>query len=187
MRRFPVVLCFLVAGCASTIAQMNGLGTSRVSPSVADDSFSPTVTVYGIDHYLADRQIGQDYIRTIIPRTSALPVFHELYVANQYNGDWRFWESASGQDANPLELVSIARDVVSCRAASSSHDCTLRETFGVMLPDSTLRAHTSGYAVKIYAHNGESMVVTLDSTQVRSQIHITDSVRATLTNRSTTP
>lgn len=166
------------SSCAHMASRVNGFGLQRTTPAVETDAFAPAITVSGIDHYLPRGMIGKDYLRTIIPRDRRLPVFHQLYVAHQYSGDWKFWNRANGQGADMLEFVPIARDVGTCYASTYDDSCTLREIFGVMIPDSTLRAHANGYAVKVYAKDGDSVVLTLDSTQIQSQLRTVDSISA---------
>jgi hypothetical protein len=91
---------------------------------------------------------------------------HQLYVSHFYSGEWIFWHRASDDQANTLEFVSIARNVISCRSG-----CSYSEAFGVTIPHRTLeRARNTGLSIKFFARTGREKVIHLSSDDINAQL-----------------
>lgn len=93
---------------------------------------------------------------------------HQLYVTDTHREPWYFWVRANDDRANPLEFVSIARDVGECSAYGG---CMLTEVFGATLPAATLaRGRTSGVCVKFYARSGSDYIVCLTPEEITAHL-----------------
>lgn len=80
----------------------------------------------------------------------------QIYVADSYEGDWRFYNSADDSDGNSLETTSISRDVGSCRRIGYSHFCLKIEHVGVNLTrDYLVKNQESGIHFKLSGKAGE--------------------------------
>jgi hypothetical protein len=104
-------------------------------------------------------------------------IAHQLHVANYYRSSegWIVWSRANGEDAQPLEFVSIHRGVLSCGADSG---CALEEEFGAVIPDTMLRAYQGGFSVKFYADTGQDLVIHLTSQQIQQQLKAIEDFQA---------
>ena len=116
------------------------------------------------------------FLRSVVEKTSG-QVAHQLYVANYYRSSegWIVWSRANGEDAQPLEFVSIHRGVLSCGADIG---CALEEDFGAVIPDTILRAYQGGFSVKFYAETGQEMVIHLTSQQIQQQLKTIEDFQA---------
>jgi hypothetical protein len=104
-------------------------------------------------------------------------VKHQLYVSDYYQGSWVFWSRANSQDAQPLEFVSISRDIIYC---GSHVGCSYSEQLGATIPDTILKTHQDGFSVKFYANTGKEMVTTLTSQQIRQQLKAIEDFQASM-------
>ncbi|HEX6939978.1 MAG TPA: hypothetical protein VF158_11240 [Longimicrobiales bacterium] len=134
---------------------------------VQDSEFEPHVTFVGVEvPYDTSYAANVHFLRSWLDKkTGAL--YHQLYVVNYYRGDWRFWRSANNANAEPLDFVSIERDVVSCSGYGS---CLHSETFGISIPHDALLANRDGYSLKVYAQSGRSMVLRITARQIAAQL-----------------
>ena len=116
------------------------------------------------------------FLRSVVEKTSG-QVAHQLYVANYYRSSegWIVWSRANGEDAQPLEFVSIHRGVISCGADVG---CALEEDFGAVIPDPKLRAYQGGFSVKFYAETGKELVIQLTSQQIQQQLKAIEDFQA---------
>lgn len=171
-------------GCASR-TQLDVAPTAQDSALVAqtqlrvvDDQFATTIQVVGAAYTPPDTKTERIALRSMIDKRSH-DVMHDVIVVDNYNGDWRFWESANGEGGEPLQFASWSRDVEHC-AGGRYGFCMLRETFGAFLTDSLLRAHRTGYAVKFYARTGTTFVAPLTEPVIAANLAAVDSIRATM-------
>jgi hypothetical protein len=107
---------------------------------------------------------------------------HQLYIADVYTGKWKFWVLASDDQATPLKLVAISRDVESCRYGS----CIYTEHIGIDIPDSALRKRSSDeYRIKIKARSGHEKIIAISQELISAQLDEID--RYKTENRLTKP
>jgi hypothetical protein len=150
----------------------------RSSVQKEESQFENPVRFLGIQERHTGNPYNRYFLRSWVNKTSG-EVNHQLYVSDYYSGSWAFWTQANSQDAQPLEFVSISRDVVDC---GSSVGCLYSEHLGVTIPDTTLKAHQNSFAVKFYAKTGKEMVITLTSLQIRQQLKAIDDFQAAKKN-----
>ena len=144
------------------------------SVKIEDSKFENTVTFVGIQKSYGDDKYNKYFLRSWLHKTSD-EVRHQLYVSDYYKGDWEFWSRANSQDAQPLEFVSISRDVIYC---GSYGGCSHAESFGALIPDAILKAHQDSFTVKFYAKSGKEMVITLTSQQIQMQLKAIEDFQA---------
>lgn len=125
------------------------------------------------------------FIRSWIDKKS-FKVAHQIYISDYYEGrGWTFWNGASDQDANTLNFDSIDRSVGSCAGGGG---CQHFETFGVSVSDDYLRAkQETGFRIQIRAKSGETKVITIGPTQIRSQLATIDTLLPLLPPPAPTP
>lgn len=169
-------LALLVAGCqtvshaVSAAAASAGLAPQRRSVAIDDSQFDRSITVRGIEHGFNGSPVNDLFLRSWITKADGT-VSHQIYVVDHYSGDWKFWNRANDQVAAALEFTPISRDVGSCVSS-----CAFWESFGITVADRELRSHPDGYAVKVYARSGASMVLTVAPDQIAAQLAAVDSV-----------
>lgn len=170
-----VALALLIAGCQTVshgLAAATGVTPPRRTVAIEDSQFEPTITIRGTEQRFNGSAFNDLFLRSWVAKSDG-EVSHQIYVLDHYSGDWKFWSRANSQDATPLEFTQISRDVGSCSAG-----CDFWESFGVTVADSTLRSHRTGYAVKVYARSGDSMVLTVTGDQIAAQLAAVDSLAA---------
>jgi hypothetical protein len=170
------VLLLGTAACAS-MATMGlappPLPSFRATPQIDSSKFETSTKVNGVELPITMARAGSSYfIRSWVDKAKG-GVEHQLYAFYAYSGDWKFWNRANGEDANVLKFTEISHDVGSCYGG-----CSLYENFGVDLPDSLLRAHPTGYQIKVYAKSGDSMILTVSPNQIAAQLRVVDSLKA---------
>jgi hypothetical protein len=138
----------------------------RTQVSVEGSQFEPDVKILGVERPLPGATFSSYYLRSWVNKQTGATT-HQLYVQHHYDGDWIRWTRANGQDAQSLEFSSLSREVRRCYADRS---CSFEEVFGASIPHAAMRASSEGYAVKFYSSTGQSMVVTLDSDQIKAQL-----------------
>jgi hypothetical protein len=147
------------------------LGTSV---QVENSQFESFVKFQGIEERYPGSEFNSYLLRSWVNKTNN-QAKHQLYVSNYYNGSWTVWVNANSQDAQPLEFVSISRDVIFCGADTG---CSYSEQFGATIPDTMLKTHQDGFSVKFYAKTGKEMVITLTSQQIRQQLKAIEAFQA---------
>jgi len=161
----------------------------RIVMRVNDDQFEQSIEVLGIDATwgLNSENYHSYFLRSWIDKRT-VAVTHQLYVTLYYQGNWRFFESASSQDAKPLTFVSIRRHVITCeesRVLWRPDGCQLVEDFVAIIDHETLRKHRdSGYSVKFRSRSaGDEIIVNLSPDQIRNQIGMVESIVGDIKNR----
>lgn len=146
--------------------------TDRMSVRVVDDEFASAVRIDGtVERRSPNGQLEAARLtwrlRSWVPRTGGASST-QLYVVHTYTSvDWNDWAQAGARGGVPLELVPIDRQL-DCRR---SRACVHTETVGVAVPTPLLKASTAdGLKVKLYARNGEELVVGITDDQVRRQL-----------------
>jgi hypothetical protein len=165
--------CLLVSVLACSLVAP----TAGAQVMVEQSQFEPHVIVRGPAYGVATSPNTVRFLRSFIDRQSGI-VTHQLYVRDAYRAaSWRSWEHANDEEAHPLELVPIFTDVDNC---SGRGGCAYVEEVGVVLPDSGLRGHPAGYAIKLYARNGESLVVPIADHEIAPVLRAVDSIVTTI-------
>lgn len=155
-----VAILLALAGCASSQAP------TRIS-GVQDDQFGKNITISGAMLYV--NPLGGTsrswLIRSWVDK-STHEVSHQLYVDISYVGDWKYFQTAADDTARTLNVSRIDSHVGNC-----SGGCSLSETVGIELDDATLRAKSKqGYAIKLSAHSGDALVLTVSPEQINLQL-----------------
>lgn len=144
------------------------------SVTVKDDEFDKTILFIGPEEEhepaLTSRKPNVFQLKTTMDRKSG-EVTHQLVMTHNYAAkSWKFWQRAADEDAEPLELATIRRDVGFCSPA-----CTYAEVVGATLSDAALRARKDkGYSIKLYARDGGEKVIALSPEMIAMQIAAID-------------
>ena len=174
MNRLGAVLIALaVVACAPRLPAPQQPRPQAVE--IEDDQFSPEAKVVGTK--VIDSTIPGTakvwFIRSFIGKRSG-EVTHQLYVLVSYTGERRRYEMASDDHATPLHFTPIERE----RGACSYGNCDYDENFGLDLSDATLRERAgTGFQVKVLAHSGDSVILTVAPGQILPQLAATDAYR----------
>lgn len=166
-----------VAVFAALLA-LGGCGTPEMVGTHAvatTDRFSKDITIEGPSIWV--NPLGGTVrvwnLRTWVTKDTHR-VTDQLYVYISYISharEWKFFNRAADENARELPVVLIDRS----RSRSCRGGCDLDETIGVMLDDATLRAHAAtGYTVKIWAHSGDALVLTITPRMIAEQIAVID-------------
>ena len=79
----------------------------------------------------------------------------QIYIADYYYGDWRFYHSAYDSLGKKLKTTQISRDIISC--TSRLYGCSHKEHVGILTSYSYLKnATTSGINLKVYGKAGDA-------------------------------
>lgn len=176
----------LLASCAPGAGTVTQSGYAAPSPTratrqtvnVENSEFEQRATFVGIEQIygsgLPPELPDKYFIRSWVDkRTGATE--HQIYVMNSYVGDWRFWNLASNDRAQPLRLVSIDRTVIFCGGYGG---CSHSETVGIMLSDADLRAaRATGYRMQLRSRTGLTQVIQVTPAQIQAQMDAIDAFR----------
>ena len=112
-------------------------------------------------------------MRSFVDKRSG-EISHQLYIHVSYFGERRRYEVATDDHAMSLPFVRIDRQ----RGACHYGDCDYDEDFGFELSDKTLRERAgAGFQVKVVAHSGDSIILTIAPGQIVPQLAIVDAYR----------
>ncbi len=150
-------LIFLLSACSAT-AQKTSLNLDDPmaiykAMSVKHDNFKKIINYEGPN--IANNPRDLLFIRAWnYQKTNNLKF--QIYVADSYEGNWRFYNSADDSDGNSLEIVQISRDVGSCRRIGYSHFCLHTESVGVNISRDYLKnTQDTGINFKLSGKAGE--------------------------------
>ncbi|MGH7125831.1 MAG: hypothetical protein ACREFI_15765, partial [Stellaceae bacterium] len=172
MNRLAAALIALaVVACAPRAAQQQ----QQQAIQVEDDQFSPRATFIGTE--LVDDatrgSVKEWFIRSFVDKRSG-EVDHQLYVHVSYVGDRRRYEVATDDRATSLPFVRIERDRGACKYGNCDYD----EDFGLGMRDAVLRERAgTGFQVKVVAHSGDSIILTIAPGQIVPQLATVDAYR----------
>lgn len=78
---------------------------------------------------------------------------YQIYLADNYRGQWRFYDSAYDLDGHKFKVTQISRDVETCAGL----DCEFTEHVGLIVTKEYLQQHMTsvGISFKIYGKAGE--------------------------------
>lgn len=80
-------------------------------------------------------------------------ILFQIYIADYYKGDWRFYDHAFDSDGNSLTVQRIHREVIGCQ-----NGCTLREHIGINVARKYLELNIEkGIQFKISGKGGEEV------------------------------
>lgn len=173
MNRLCVALIALaVAACAPRATQPP---PQPQAVEFQDDQFSQEATFVGIEQ--TDNQtrgtVTDWFIRSFVDKRSG-EVSHQLYVHVSYLGERRRYERATDDRATTLPLSPIER----LRGSCSHGDCDYDEDFALGLRDPILRERAgTGFQVKVVAHSGDSIILTIAPGQIVPQLASVDAYR----------
>lgn len=164
------LLALVVVACAPRAPQQQ---TKAIQ--IDDDQFSTQATFIGTEQ--VDDPIRGSFkdwfLRSFVDKRSG-EVDHQLYVHVEYVGDRRRYEIATDDHAAPLPFTRIERDRGSCKYGNCDYD----EDFGLGLRDAVLRERAgTGFQVKVVAHSGDSMILTIAPGQILPQLAAVDAYR----------
>lgn len=154
------ILAFNLTGCSTPIEQQH--------VSIQRDPYSRIIEVDGVtakeNPFMGTSKIWK--IRSFVDKAHRT-VVHQTYVEIIYNGEWRFYDHTNDQYGDPLNTVSIDRQVLDC----SSAGCLYDEIVEVNLPYSRLMQNiNTGYSFKVYGKSYNDVVISLPPTMIRKQI-----------------
>ncbi len=172
MNRLSAALIALaVVACAPRAAQQQ----QQQAIQIEDDKFSPEATFIGIQviDNPGSGTFKEWFIRSFVNKQSG-DITHQLYVHVGYTGDRRRYEAATDDHATPLPFARIERDRGACKYGNCDYD----EDFGLGLRDTVLRERAgTGFQVKVVAHSGDSLILTVAPGQIVPQLATVDAYR----------
>ena len=143
----------LLSACVAITQKLNVYDTQAVANavSVKRDGFQKTVDYNGPN--IAPGVGGILKIRAWkFEKTSE--VEFQIYVADYYDGKWRFYDSAYDSNGERLDVVLISRNVDSCRR----YGCSYTEHVGLNITKEYLeRNKNSGINFKLTGKAGEAV------------------------------
>jgi hypothetical protein len=160
----PIATVLFVLICSAAIPTPTAVaGPPRVI--IMDDKFSARVTFTGPQGFI--NPFGGTsrtwFIRSWLNKSDHTST-HQLYVETGYTGHWRFWEIAADDHAQSHPVVAIDSTVFDCSGGS----CIYRESVGVDLDDSFLRANAAtGFQIKLTGKSGDELILTITPDQVQ--------------------
>jgi hypothetical protein len=167
-RTGAVLIALVVVACAARAPQQQAV-------EVQDDQFSTQATFIGteqVDDPIRG-SLKEWFIRSFVDKRSG-EVTHQLYVHVRYAGERRRYETATDDHATPLPLTRIERRREDC----SHGDCEFEEDFGLALGDAVLRNRAgTGFQVKVVAHSGDWIILTIAPGQILPQLAAVDAYR----------
>jgi hypothetical protein len=98
---------------------------------------------------------------------------HQLYVEDSYPGAERNWNAARLAAGEPLRLVPISKNEITCDAG-----CSYAEEFAASLPEPLLRANPQGFTVVFSARSGIARTITVPGDLVAKQLAAIAQLRA---------
>lgn len=169
----------MMTGCARSILPATPSGATRVEVPAAEPvtveiryyAHAPTVTILAWP--ASEMMYG---LRAWLRRDGSLIEGHRLYVSTYYLPTRPAVVQAVTAD-HVLELTGIWRDGQWCIGGKP---CSPPETFGVIIPDTLLRAGSDSVAVVFYERSGRRVPITLPRTLIHSYLGRVDSVVAVM-------
>lgn len=172
MRFIAVALaCLALAGC---VAPPQSTAPQEPTVTTTRDEFRK-ITQYRSSDVMG-RSSDSLFIRAW--RGDAQPVTYQIYVADYYSGDWRFYTSAYDLDGHRYDTTQIGRDVGYC---SRYGGCSKTETMGLNVTRAYLEQFRNrDLTFKLIGKAGEQ-IFTLPAAFTRKFLEVVqdDSPRAT--------
>jgi hypothetical protein len=111
------------------------------------DEFSKVTTFIG-----PKIELGYDYINMRARRNRDNgKLSYQIYIKDNYSGDWRFYDTAYDLNGTRLKLVNIHKEIKYC----SNDYCSLNEHIGLNVHREYLeKSIENGIEVKIYGQTG---------------------------------
>ena len=128
-------------------------------PNLSDPAIVKRLTVVSHDNYKKTTSyqgpnFAANTTEAVLLRATKLDdgkFVYQVYVRHSYYGQWRFYSQAHDIDGNKLELVSISREVGSCRGG-----CDFYEDVGITIKRDYLQQRADrGLDFKISGAGGE--------------------------------
>jgi hypothetical protein len=173
--RCAAVLAVAFAAAVSLLSACS-VPLDQQSIRIHDDQFDDSATILGKE--MSEIPFGGVaklwYIRSFVDKKTGA-VGHQLYIWTRYSGDWHFYQAGADDQAHKLPFVQIDRHVNDCH----EYDCSFTEIFGLMLQDQTLRRQAvSGFAVKVWAKDGTTIILPVEPGQIEPQLEAVDGYRS---------
>ena len=109
-------------------------------------------------------------------------IAHQLYVEDSYFGAERGWNAAREVAGQPLRLIAIGKNEITCESG-----CSYAEEFAAVLPEPLLRANPQGLRILFTARSGASKTIAVPGELVAKQLAALGQTRATLPVAAVTP
>ena len=159
----------VVALCGSLA--VSACSTTSELPNIQyikSDKFTPDITIAGapifVNPFGGVARVW--FIISVINKNSG-KVSHQIFVNVSYLGSWAFYESAADDTAQSLEVRSVDTSVNSCDLGI----CSLQETLGIPIDDTTLRQQAeTGYDIKLSARYAEPLFIKITPSQIKLQL-----------------
>lgn len=174
-----IALLILISGCANTTNYTPTEYTPTIQEEkkvkIQDSEFEKNIEFIGISDYNVGpygRDLGYSFIRSWLFKDTG-GIAHQLYIRDEYSAEnWRNWRTASTEDAEMLEITNIGSDVESCSHSKySKSSCRYEESFGIDISSINLQDKiNTGFRIKVYAKNGENMVIQVTPKQIKLQL-----------------
>jgi hypothetical protein len=131
--------------------------------------------------FLGVPNTNYDLLRTLLD-TRTGEVGNQLYVEDSYAGAHRDWNAAQDERGQPLRFIAISNQEITCDSG-----CSYAEEFAAAMPESFLRASTSGLIVTFIAKSGAHTVIQVPGSQVAAQLAAVDSAKKGLASAAPAP
>lgn len=151
-KSLPIVaISLLITACASQPESLKPPSLAQYvidSTSVQRDEFKKQINYRGPNIGFAPDQV---FIRAW-KHEKDNTISYQIFVSDNYDTNWRFYNSAYDSDGNQLDMTLISKNVIGCTRYSG---CSYNETFGINISreylvkhrDSGIRFQASGNSV----------------------------------------
>jgi len=155
MKILIIAITLLLTGCLLPRQEPSNINWSnpdetRSRVEIKNDEFTKQIDYTGPN--VIDPYYSSDYLM-MRAWEKASKINYQVYVADHYYGDWRFYNRAFDSDGNKLDFVLISKKVLDCYSG-----CTFSEHAGLNVTEAYLRKHTeTGLKFKIIGKAGEEV------------------------------
>lgn len=99
------------------------------------------------------------------------PSEQELYLSMTYTGGWRFYNSASDDNAKSYTFYEVSRDVNGCETILGSASCSYTEDVVIAIPKNKLeQAAQDGLKLQLKAKSGDKTIVEVPANVVKGYV-----------------
>ncbi|MBP6279882.1 MAG: hypothetical protein KA388_09000 [Rhodocyclaceae bacterium] len=147
-----VVSAYILSACAAMLAPDTNPNDPQAvlrAIGVKRDEFEKVTNYIGPN---AANKPDSLFIRAV--KTDAGRMTYQIYVMDQYDGEWRFYNSAFDSNGTKLNTTQISRDVIACGSSS----CIQQEHLGLNVSREYLeKAQQLGIRFKVSGRAGEEI------------------------------
>ena len=173
LKMFPIVgFVVVLSGCVSLPKAPETPSEFAGKVQVSDSKFDTDIKFTGhtvVKHKAGLLPASTSYFLRSWKNKKTGHLQHQIYLSFDYFGDWRFYNSASFDDAVQTGVTEIDRDVVFC----SSGYCNLREDIGVNLNGKLLENKAEqGLSLRVNSKKAHSEVIDISSNYIKGYLSV---------------